>query len=236
MLSIFHRELRSCFYTASAYVFMLVFLMLGSVFFAVGNLASRSGDIGAFLWNMGYLWMLLTPILTMRTYAAERQNRTDTLLFSSPVSLRSIVLGKYLAGCAVLLFTVSLSLIYAVITAVYGRLYIGEALCAYLGFILQGCTFLAIDMFISARSRTPATAAVWALGINLLLWLTDAAAEAVSSSVISDLLSRFSPYMRTLPFRQGQLSPANICWFLSVIGLMLFLTVRTLDARRWREG
>ena len=53
MLTIFHRELRSCFYTASAYVFMLVFLMLGSVFFAVGNLASRSGDIGAFLWNMG---------------------------------------------------------------------------------------------------------------------------------------------------------------------------------------
>ena len=236
MTAILRRELKSCFYSASAYVYMLVFLMLGSVFFAVGNLASRSGDLAGLLWNMGYLWMLLTPILTMRAYAGERQARTDVLLYSSPVSLTAAVIGKYLAGCLILLLTVFLSLIYAVIIALYGTLYPGEALCAYLGFILQGCTFLAIDMYVSARSHTVLTAAVWALGVNLILWMTDVAAQAVRSAVLADILSRFSLYKRALPFRQGQLSPASICFFLAVTALMLFLTVQALDERRWIEG
>ena len=67
MRAIFKRELQSYFYTAGAYVYMLVFFALGSVFFAVGNLAAHSSDLTGFLWNMGYLWMLLTPVLTMNT-------------------------------------------------------------------------------------------------------------------------------------------------------------------------
>ena len=233
MRAIFRRELQACFYTANAYVYMLVFLALGSVFFAVGNLASRSGDVMGFLWNMGYLWMLLTPVLTMHTYAGERRSRTDQLLFSSPVSLPGIVLGKYLAGCAVLLLTAALSLIYVLAVALWGRVYAGEALCGYLGFLLQGCAFLAVDMYVSARCRTPVTAAVWAFGVNLLLWLTDVVSSAVTDGRISRALDFISLYKRAAPFQNGQLSPANILFFLAVIALCLFLTVRALDARRW---
>lgn len=233
MRAIFKRELQAYFCTANAYVYMLVFLALGSVFFAVGNLASRSGDLMGFLWNMGYLWMLLTPVLTMHTYAGERKSRTDQLLYSSPVSLSGIVAGKYLAGCAVLALTAALSLIYALVIALWGRLYAGEALCGYLGFLLQGCAFLAVDLYVSARCRTPVTAAVWAFGVNLLLWLTDVLNNAVTVGWISRVLSFISPYMRAAPFQNGQLSPANALFFLAVIALCLFLTVRTLDARRW---
>ena len=233
MRAIFKRELQAYFYTAYAYVYMLVFLALGSVFFAVGNLASRSGDLTGFLWNMGYLWMLLTPVLTMNVYAGERRSRTDQLLLTSPISLRAIVLGKYLAGCAVLGLTVALCGFYALIVALYGRLYPAEALCGLLGFVLQGCAFLAIDLLISARSRTPVTAAVWAFGVNLLLWLTDVVSSAVNTAWIRRVLSFVSLYKRAAPFRQGQLSLANIVFFLAVIALCLFLTVRALDARRW---
>ena len=107
MLAIYKRELQSYFFTASAYVFMGVFLALGSVFYAVGNLAAQSSDLLGLLWNMGYLWMLLTPILTMHTYAGERKSRTDQLLFTSPVSLTGIVAGKFLAGVTVLLGAVA---------------------------------------------------------------------------------------------------------------------------------
>lgn len=236
MRAIFKRELQAYFYTAAAYVYMGVFLLLGSVFFAVGNLAARSSDILGFLGSMSYLWMLLTPILTMHTYAGERKARTDQMLFTSPLPLRSVVLGKYLAGCAVLLLTVALSLIYVLIAALYGRVYAGEALCGYLGFILQGCAFLALDMLISARARTPVTAAVWGLGVNLLLWLLDLLSSAVSVAALQRALAFISPYQRCAPFQMGQLSYANCLYFISVIALMLFCTVRTLDARRWREG
>ena len=236
MRAIFKRELQAYFYTAAAYVYMGVFLLLGSVFFAVGNLAARSSDILGFLGSMSYLWMLLTPILTMHTYAGERKARTDQMLFTSPVSLRAVVLGKYLAGCAVLLFTVALSLVYVAVAALYGRVYVGEVLCGYLGFILQGCAFLALDMLISARARTPVTAAVWGFGVNLLLWLIDLLSGAVSVPAVQQALAFISPYQRYAPFLMGQLSYANCLYFIAVIALMLFFTVRTLDARRWREG
>lgn len=236
MRAIFKRELQAYFYTAHAYVYMGVFLMLGSVFFAVGNLAARSSDLLGFLRNMSYLWMLLTPVLTMHSYAGERKARTDQLLLTSPVSLWGIVLGKYLAACAVLLLTVALSLIYAALIACWGRLYAGELLCGYLGFILQGCAFLALDMYISARARTPVTAAVWAFGVNLLLWLMDVVNSAVSFAPAKAVLTFLSPYMRCAPFQLGQLSFASILYFLAAIGLTLFLTVRALDARRWQEA
>ena len=214
-------------------LFMGVFLALGSVFFAVGNLAAHSSDLTGFLWNMGYLWMLLTPVLTMRAYAGEQKSRTDQLLLTAPVSLRGIVLGKYLAGCAVLLLTVLLSHLYALAIALWGKLYLGEMLCGFLGFVLQGCAFLAIDFLISARCRTPVTAAVWAFGVNLMLWLVDVVSSAVSVGWITKSLHFISLYMRAEPFQEGQLSLANLLFFLAVIALSLFLTVRTLDARRW---
>ncbi|MBQ7455845.1 MAG: ABC transporter permease subunit [Clostridia bacterium] len=236
MKAIFKRELQAYFYAPAAYVFMGVFLALGSVFFAVGNLASRSGDLPSFLWNMSYLWMLLTPILTMHTYAGERKARTDQLLYTSPVSMAGVAVGKYLAGCAVLGLTVLLSAVYALIVALYGKLYVGEALCCYLGFILQGCAFLALDMLVSARARTPVTAALWAFGVNLLLWLLDVLSSAVSVAAVSRALSFVSLYKRYAPFQQGQLSYASALYFAAFIALMLFFTVRTLDARRWRQS
>lgn len=236
MKAIFKRELQAYFYTPSAYVYMGVFLVLGSVFFAVGNLAARSSDLLGFLWNMSYLWLLLTPILTMHTYAGERKARTDQLILTSPVSLGGIVLGKYLAGCVVLGCTVVLSFVYVLIIARYGRVYSGEALCGYLGFILQGCAFLSLDMLVSARARTPVTAAVWAFGVNLLLWLMDVLSTAVNVELITRVLYFLSPYRRYAPFQLGQVSYAGILYFLVFIALMLFWTVRTLDARRWREA
>ncbi len=236
MRAVYKRELQSFFCTPHAYVFTGVFLLLGSVFFAVGNLAAHSSDLNGFLWNAGYLWMLLTPVLTMHVYAGERRAHTDQLLFSSPVSLWGVALGKYLATITVLGLTVFLSLIYAGLIAIYGRLYPSEALCGYLGFSLQGSAFVAIDLYVSARSRTPVTAAVWAFGINLLLWLVDVLSSAVSSEILQRILEFISPYQRCVPFRSGQLSAANTLYFIGVSVLMLFLTVRTLDSRRWREA
>lgn len=236
MRAIFKRELQSYFYTAAAYVYMGVFLLLGSVFFAAGNLAARSGDLNALLFSMSYLWMLLSPILTMRSFAGERKSRTDQLLFTSPVSLTGVVAGKFLAACAVLLLTVSISFVYVLIVALYGKVYWGETLVGYLGFILQGCMFIAIDMLVSSHCRASMQSALLSFGVNLLLWLMDVLNSALEAGVINTALSFLSPYMRLSPFVLGQLSIASVVYFLVIIFLSLLFTVHTLDARRWREA
>ena len=127
MRAIFRKEMQSYFYTPAAYVFMGVFLMLGSIFFGISNLAARSGNMLSLLSQLSYLWLLLSPILTMRLLAGERRQRTDQMLYSSPCSLSAMVMGKYFAACAVLLLTVLITAIYALLVAIYGRLYIDIA-------------------------------------------------------------------------------------------------------------
>jgi ABC-type transport system involved in multi-copper enzyme maturation, permease component len=155
------------FYTAVGYVFIGVFLAVSSVLFYLSILKQRSGDLPGFISQMSYLWMLLSPILTMRLLAEEKQKKTDQLLFTSPVSLPGIVLGKYLAAVTVLLLTAGLTLLFVLVVALYGRVYPAELAVNYLGFILQGCAFVALDLFLSGCAGTPVTAAVMAFGAEL---------------------------------------------------------------------
>ena len=173
MNTIRKRELQGYFYTSVGYVFIGVFLIISSILFYVGILKPRSGELPNFIYTMSYLWMLLCPILTMRLLAEEKQKKTDQLLLTSPVSLPGIVMGKYLAAVTVLLITAGMTLLFVLVVAIYGRVYPAELAVNYLGFILQGCALVALDLFLSGCAGTPVTAAVLAYGANLMLWILD---------------------------------------------------------------
>ena len=126
MLSVWKRELQAYFFTPVGYVYMGVCLTLSSVMFYVQIMQARSSDLLTFLGQMGYLWMLLCPVLTMRLLAEEKQKRTDQLLLTSPVSLPGMVLGKFLAAATVMLLTVAMTLLYVLLVAIYGEVYPGE--------------------------------------------------------------------------------------------------------------
>ena len=222
------------FCTAIGYVYLGVFLTVSSVLFYLAILSQRSGDLPTFIGEMSYLWMLLCPILTMRLLAEEKQKRTDQLLLTSPVSLPRIVLGKYLAAVTVLGMAALLTLFYALIVALYGRVYPAELAVNYLGFVLQGCAFVALDLFCSSLAATPVTAAVLAFGANFLLWILDLLETAVQAPWLSGALRFCSLYARNEPFLMGQFSFAGLLFDLSVIALFLALTVCRLDRHRPR--
>jgi len=138
MLAIWRREMQSYFHTPAGYVFMGVFLALSSVMFYLLIMLPRSSDLMTFIGQMSYLRMLLSPILTMRLMAEEKQRRTDQLLLTSPVSLPGIVWGKYLAAVTVMLLTALLTGVFVLVVAIYGAVYPGELMVGYLGFVLQG--------------------------------------------------------------------------------------------------
>ena len=236
MGSIWKKEMQSYFYTPAAYVFMGIFLLMGSVFFAVGNLTTRSSNLNMLLGNLGYLWMLLSPVLTMRLIAGERHQKTDQMLFSSPCSLTGIVLGKYFAAVTVLLATVLCTFIYAVIVAFWGKLYVMEAAVGYLGLVLCGCSFLALDLFVSCFGKSQMTAVILGFGANLLLWLAGVGAAASTLPALTKTLQFISLYQRFEPFTQGLLRFSNVLFSVVFCGIMLFLSVRVLDMRRWSEA
>ena len=234
MLSIWKRELQGYFFTPVGYVFMGVFLTLSSVIFFLTIMQSRSGDLLSFIATMSYLWMLLCPVLTMRLLAEEKQKRTDQLLLTSPVSLPGIVLGKYFAAVTVMGLTVLLTGFFVLIVAIYGQVYPGELLVGYLGFVLQGCAFIALDLFISGCTSNQVTAVVAAFGANFVLWILDLLQSAIHIDWINGLLSFFSLYERTEPFLMGQFSFASVGYDLSFAAAFIALTIHMMDSRRYR--
>ena len=227
------REMQGYFYTPVGYVFIGVFLTVSSVLFYLEILRQRSGDLPTFIHDMSYLWMLLSPILTMRLLAEEKQKKTDQLLLTSPVSLPGIVAGKYLAAVTVLFMTAGLTLLFVLVVAIYGRVYPAELAVNYLGFILQGCAFAAMDLFLSGCAGTPVTAAVLAFGANFLLWILDLLENAVQADWISEALRFLSLYRRNEPFVLGQLSFSALLYDLSFIAVFLALTVWHMDRKRY---
>ena len=222
------------FYTSVGYVFIGVFLIVSSVLFYVGILKPRSGELPNFIYTMSYLWMLVCPILTMRLLAEEKQKKTDQLLLTSPVSLPGIVIGKYLAAVTVLLITAGMTLFYVLIVAIYGQVFPAELAVNYLGFILQGCALVALDLFLSGCAGTPVTAAVLAYGANLMLWILDEMYSLIQADWASEILKFLSLYRRNENMiRMGQLSFAAVLYDLSFIAAFLALAVFRMDRKRY---
>lgn len=236
MLAIYKRDVLAYFRTPVGYVFAGVFLTLSGLIFFLYNLQTLSGDLLSFLSQLTLLTMLLCPLLTMRLICEDRQKRTDSLVLTSPVSLGSVVVGKYLAAATVMLVTIALTNGCTLVIALNGRVFAGEWFVGYLGFALQSLGFLAVDLLVSCFAKNQMTGAVLAFGANFLLWLMDLLAEGFSAAWLADALQFVSLYERYEPFRLGQFSPSAVLFFVCFIACCLVAAVRVLDARRFSEG
>ncbi len=243
MGAIWKREMQNYYLTSIGYVFMGIFLLVGGVMFFLGNIMNMTPSVATLLGNLNYLFMLVVPILTMRLLSEEKRTKTDQLLITSPRSIWDIVLGKFLAAVTVVLLTTCCTLIYVALMSRYtDRMYPAAIACNYLGFLLLSQCYVAIGILMSALTESQVSAAVMTLGVNVLLEILESVFSSASFtlpgalSFLRPVLSWFSLYSRYNQFAAGRLSFANILYYLSFSGLMLFLAVRVIDRRRWSEG
>ena len=243
MLAIWKREMQNYFLTSIGYVFMGIFLLVGGVMFFLGNVMSMTPSAATLLGNLNFIFMLVVPILTMRLLSEEKRTKTDQLLLTSPRSIWDIVLGKFGAAATVVLITTCFTLIYFALIGPYAdHLYPATIACNYLGFLLLSFCYVALGILMSALTESQVSAAVLTLGVNVLLQIIESVVSSASFalpdflSFLRPVLSWFSLYSRYKQFAAGRLSFANILYYLSFSGLMLFLTVRVVDRRRWSEG
>lgn len=237
MSAIYKKEMKSYFYTATGWLFIAVFLSIAGLIFYLNNLLPRNSELTQFFSMMGYVWMLLTPVLVMRLFAGEHRQNTYPLLRSAPLSVTGLVAGKYLAATTVLLIAVGLSFLYPLLVAVYAKLYLPEILTGYIGFFLQGCAFIALDMMVTSNLKSHVSAAALSFGVNLFVWLISMLSN---SAAIPRLLSRpiafLSLYDRFVPFLNAQFSFANTLFYLLFILCMLTLSTFIITTSRARKS
>ncbi len=232
MFSIYIKELKQYFWSMIGYVFLALFILVCGVYFVLGNLLAQNGDIKVFFANIFTILLFLMPILTMRLFAEERRMRTLPLLFSLPVSVSSIVLGKFFATLTVFLIGLGSTLVYPFILQYYGVLDILVTIGNYVGLGLLVAAFIAIGMFISALTEKQIIAAIGSYSLLLALWLLDSFAGFVNIGGIRTVINHLSLSYSFKEFTFGIFNPVSIVYFISVTIFFLFMCTLTLKYKR----
>lgn len=194
MLAIIKKELRQYFYSMIGFVFLAFFLAVVGLYTWAGNLNPGIGNFELTLGSLNFIYVILIPILTMRIVAEENKQRTDQLLYTSPISISKVVIGKYLA--VLLLFSIGILIIslYPLLISSYGKeVRLSLAYSSIIGFFLLGAANIAIGVFISSLTESQVIAAVISFVVLLLSSLlsnivtmlpSDSTSQAVILAVI----------------------------------------------------
>jgi ABC-2 type transport system permease protein len=185
MLAIYKRELKSYFTSMLGYVFLAFFLVFLGIYFVVYNLVYAYANFEYVLSGISFIFIVIVPVITMRILAEEKKQKTDQLLFTSPVSMTGIVVGKYLAVITVFFIAMVISLLYPLILSQFGTIGMGAAYGSILGFFLMGCAYLAIGLFLSAVAENQMIAAVLSVIVILMTNLIQGIASVLPTDSLS---------------------------------------------------
>jgi len=183
--------------------------------------------------NAGIILLLVTPLLTMRLISEERRNRTLSLLFTAPVSMTEIVLGKYLGVMGFLLVMVGMILLMPLSLLFGGGLDVGKLIACVMALTLLLASFAAVGLYMSALAVQPTVAAISTFGALLLLWIIDWSSHASGKSGGAlEYLSLLRHYEGLL---KGLITTTDLVYFVLFITTFLVLSVHRLDNDRLQK-
>lgn len=233
MLAIFKRELKAYFTSPLGYVFLAIFYAFSGLFFYIFSLSVGSTDISSVFLMMFIVLMVFVPLLTMRLLSEDKKQKTDQLILTAPVSLLSIVMGKFLAAYAIFAIGVAVMPVYGFVMSTFATVSWLPIWGNTVGLLLLGGIFVSIGLFISSLTENQMIAAIGGFFINLMILLMNTLKSALPNGFLQDVLSSISVYSRYSEITSGIFSLSSLIFFVSVIFIFLFLTVRVLEKRRW---
>jgi len=287
MTAIYKRELRSYFSSMIAYIFIAFVLAFIGIFFMIYNLSSGYPRFSYSLSALMLIFVFAVPILTMKSMAEDRKNKTDQMLLTAPVTVTSIVLGKFLAMLTVFVIPLVISCLCPLIIATFGTAQIGSDYASIFSFICMGAMLVAIGMFVSSTTENQIISAVVTMAIMLVMYLWDSLVSLIPQTAMPSMIGMLvivvlvalviysmsknamaamifafvgmagvlvlyfvnaSAYIGLLPSILSAFSISHIVsnftiynvfdfgglfFYLSVAVLFIFLTVQSVQKRRW---
>jgi ABC-2 type transport system permease protein len=251
-LPIFKKEMRLYFSSPVAYVVGTFFLLISGWFFSqilfiyslqsmqsmmnpmmAGSLNPTEAIMRPLFSNMSVVLLFFIPMLTMRLFAEEKKSGTIELLLTYPVRDGEVLLGKFLAALALYALLLILTLLYPAMIAYFARVEWGAILTGYLGMLLLGATFLAVGVFISSLTENQIVAGFSTFGVLLAFWIIGWGADS-ASGLLRNVLQYVSIVDHMESFGKGVIDTKDLVYYVSAIALALFLTLRSLETKRWK--
>ncbi|MDO5435753.1 MAG: ABC transporter permease [Clostridia bacterium] len=288
MIAVLRRELGSYFKGVLGYLLAAFLLVFAGIYTMAYNLSGYCNNFEYVLDAISFIYLIAVPIISMRSLAEERKQKTDQLLYALPVRLSAVVIGKYLGMLCVLLLPVGIMSLYPLLLSRWGTISFANAYGALFAFFLLGASLLAIGLFISSITESQVAAAIITLLAMLLLYFmsglasfvsTDSSASLIALCVLAlifavilqiltknpiisigvgaaavtalfawhaadpdvfsglfpEMMNAVSVFERFETFVGGVFDLTAIVYYLSVIAVFLFLTVQSMEKRRWSE-
>ena len=286
MKAVFRHELAGYFTGLTSYVFGAFLLLFGGIYTMVICLNAGSANYEYVLTNLAFLFLIVVPVLTMGAIAQEKRQKTDQLLYSLPLSMTGVTLGKYLAMLVVFLLPVGILCLYPILLSAFGSIYLPAVFSTAVGFLFLGAALLSVGLFLSSLTESQGVAAGLCFVVLLVCYFlpdltgyfsTSALASfaaftavvllvglifrlmtqntPVSVALISvleialllgyvlggdsfaglfpTLVEKLSLFDRFYDFAEGIFDVTTLVYFGTVILVFLFLTVQSLEKRRW---
>jgi len=238
---IFKKELRSYFSSLVAYIVLTVFLVISGYYFytdlalfVVWGGSSLQEGLWQYLFHDIRLILLLTiPLLTMRLFAEEKKLGTIELLFTYPFRDSEILLGKFLACLAVFSLMIGLTVLYPLLLSLAHEVEVWPLVASYLGLFLLGASFISCGIMVSSLTENQIVAALVSSGVIFAFWFIDWN-EAAVSPLVADVLHHISLFEHFYNFVRGVIETKDIIYFVLFTFFFLFLTMRSLESRRWK--
>lgn len=247
---IFHiaaREVRSLFLSPMAWsILAVVQFILGYLFLSqidlflrvqprLAGMESAPGlteiVVSPLFGNAAIVLLLVVPMITMRLISDERRGQTLPLLFSAPVSMSEIILGKYFGVMGFLIIMLVLIAAMPLTLLAGGTLDLGMLFSGVLGLALLLGSFAAAGLYMSTLTAYPTVAAISTFGLLLLLWILDWAGR-IGQGEAGGVLSYVSILRHYEPLLQGVFNSTDVIYYVLFIAAFLVLSIRRLDADR----
>lgn len=233
MLAIYKKEMRTYFTTPLGYVFIAAFLAVSGFVFAFSTLQSQTSDVSGYFQIMIFGYIVIVPMLTMRSFSEERRTRTEQLLMTSPVSITSMIFAKFFAAFTMFAGTVLVSCLYYIPLFSYGEPNVGKAVGCLIAMLLVGMCFIAVGIFVSTLTESPVTASIGTMAILLCFAAAAIFNNLIDAYFIRYILNWISVYSRYVNFTYGIFDISATVYYLSITAVFLFLSVRVYERRRY---
>jgi ABC-2 type transport system permease protein len=255
--AVFQKEIKHFFYSPIAYIVIALFTLIAGIFFYL-YLSSfveaafmdmmRSQQfrtqpqkfninlmlIRPYFWNLALISLFILPLVTMRLYAEERRAGTVELLYTTPLSVSNIVLGKFFAGITFYFIMLIPTFVFMGTLFIYGDPEFGPVFSGYLGLLLIGSSFISLGLFISSLTENQIIAAIGGFVLSLLLWVVGWAAS-YSGPGISSVLNYLSIINHFEDFAQGVIDTKHLFYYLLFCTFGVYLTFKSVESVNWRS-
>jgi len=235
MTAVWRKEFKSYWYSPIAYIVITVFLVILTWFFFRGFYLVNNANMRDFFAVLPWAFLFLMPAVTMRQWAEERKSGTLETLMTKPLSEWEVVIGKYLATVALLvvILLLTLPLTFSVAGLSQAGLDWGVVFANYLGALLLGMAYLALGGWASCFTQNQIVAFILGLAIIFVLMVLGLPVVTVFSGVLAPLLRYISIGEHFTSLARGVIDTRDLVYYVSVVFLSLYLTVRTVESRKW---